>query len=60
MATVVNSRCHEKHTVINKMSEYGSDLQCLHPGTEPVCLIIGNFRLLTFNIGSSVVQYKRG
>ena len=57
MSTFLKSKCHERHTVVHKMSECGSDL--IHLGTEPVCLNIGFLRLLTFNFGSSLDQQKK-
>ena len=45
---------YERHTVVNKMSECGSDLQCI----KLYILVLNHFRLLTFNIGSRVAQYN--
>ena len=46
---------YERHTVVNKMSECVSGLQCIK------LYILGgmnHFRLLNFNIGSRVAQYN--
>ena len=53
MPTVIKSRCM-KDTVVNKMSECVSVLQCI----KLYILVLNHFRLLTFNIGSCVAQYN--
>ena len=46
MPTVIKSRCHERCTVIIKMSKCVPDLERLtvHPVTEPVYLNIWSFQ----------------
>ena len=56
MPTVIKSRCHERLTVVNEMSECGSDFKCIKLYIQ----VLNHFRLLTFNIDSTVAQYKRG